>query len=426
MLRDREAEFAAALQADLGKCRTEAWCTEIGVLAGEIDYVGTRLRRWLRPEKVRAPLVTQPARATVVREPLGVVLIIAPWNYPLNLSLFPLIGAIAAGNCAVIKPSEHAAATADALARWLPEYLDGDCFEVVLGGPAETQALLQERFDHIFYTGGAAVGRIVLEAAARHLTPVTLELGGKSPCLVDADADLIVTARRIVWSKFLNAGQTCVAPDYLLVHERIEGELLEALVQQIRAFYGDNPQESSDYGRIVNERHHRRLTALLDAGEVVTGGQADAATRYLAPTILKNVPPKAPVMQEEIFGPVLPVFRVRDFDEAIDFVNARPRPLALYAFSANRDRCQQVIDRTQSGSVCINDGVLQLAVPELPFGGIGPSGMGAYHGRHTLETFSHRKAVLVRSTRLDLALRYPPYTERKFRWLRRLIGGWSS
>ncbi len=229
-----------------------------------------------------------------------------------------------------------------------------------------------------------------------------------------------------MWSKFLNAGQTCVAPDYLLVHERIERDLLAAPAAQIRTFYGDDPRQSPDYGRIVNERHHRRLTGLLGNGEIVAGGQFDEATRYLAPTILANVAPEAPAMQEEIFGPVLPVLSVRDFEEAIAFVNARPRPLALYAFSASGETCRRVIEQTQSGSVCINDGVLQLAVPGLPFGGIGPSGMGAYHGRHTFETFSHRKAVLMRSTRLDLSLRYPPYTERKFRWLRRLIGGWWS
>jgi acyl-CoA reductase-like NAD-dependent aldehyde dehydrogenase len=337
-----------------------------------------------------------------------------------------LIGAIAAGNCAVIKPSEHACATWIAWAQWVSGYLDGECFSVFPGGADETQLLLQQRFDHIFYTGGAAVGRIVMEAAARNLTPVTLELGGKSPCLVDADADLAVTARRIVWSKFLNAGQTCVAPDYLLVHERIERDLLAALTEQIRTFYGDDPRQSPDYGRIVNQRHHQRLTGLLVSGEIVTGGQSDGAARYFAPTIIANVSADAPVMQEEIFGPILPVLRVRDLDEAIGFVNARPRPLALYAFSQSRDACRRVIEQTQSGSVCINDGVLQLAVPGLPFGGIGPSGMGAYHGRHTFETFSHRKAVLTRSTRLDLSLRYPPYNDRKLRWLRRLIGGFWS
>ncbi len=421
MLVEQEADFVDALQQDLSKCLTEAWCTEIGVLINEIAHVSRHLERWLKPERVRTPLVAWPGRAEILREPLGVVLIISPWNYPLYLALCPLIGALAAGNCAMIKPSEHAAATAHALARWIPEYLDAESIAVMQGGPEATQALLAERFDQIFYTGGAGVGRIVLEAAAKHLTPVTLELGGKSPCLVAADANLEVTARRIVWSKFLNAGQTCVAPDYVLVEESLEAKLLDAIVGQIATFYGDDPRQSSDYGRIINDQHHQRLMAFLGDGEIVVGGQCDAETRYLAPTILTNIAPDAPVLQEEIFGPVLPVLRVRNMKAAIDFVNARPRPLTLYAFTRDSQTARQIVTRTQSGSVCINDGVLQLAVPGLPFGGIGPSGMGAYHGRYSLETFSHRKAVLTRSTWLDLALRYPPYTASKLRWLRRLM-----
>jgi aldehyde dehydrogenase (NAD+) len=425
MLVQREPEFIEALHADLGKCRLEAWCTEISVLIAEIDYARKHLRRWMKPEKVSTPLVAQPGRATIVREPLGVVLVISPWNYPLQLTLLPLAGALAAGNCALIKPSEHAPHTADALAKWLPEYLDQGV-SIVLGGPDETAALLEERFDHIFFTGGATVARRVMEAAAKHLTPVTLELGGKSPCLVDQDADLTVTARRIAWAKFLNARQTCVAPDYVLVPERLEQDFLTALTGQIRQFYGADPQQSADYGRIVNQRHHQRLVGLLRDGEIVIGGQHDEATKYLAPTILRGVSPDSPSMQEEIFGPVLPVLTVRDMDEAIAFVQSRPRPLALYAFTGSAERGRQVVQRTQSGSVCINDGVLQLAVPGLPFGGIGPSGMGAYHGRYSFETFSHRKAVLQRSTWFDLPLRYPPYSDRKLRWLRRILGGFGS
>lgn len=421
MLVDRESDLLEALRADLGKSPTEAWVSEIGFLIHEIDYARKRLHCWVKPDRVRTPLATQPGRSMVVREPLGVVLIIAPWNYPIQLALGPLTSAIAAGNCAVVKPSETAQHSSGAIARWLPEYLDAECFAVVEGGVSETTALLAERFDSIFFTGNETVGRIVMEAAARHLTPVTLELGGKSPCIVDRDVDLPVAARRIVWGKFLNAGQTCVAPDYVLVHEEREEELLAAMVACLRQFYGDDPRKSPDYGRIINRRHHDRLSRLLGDGEMVAGGEHDVAALYLAPTILKNVPPDAPVMQEEIFGPVLPVLRAPSIDEAMAFVNGRPKPLALYVFSKDRRVQRRVVDQTSSGGVAVNEVVMHLIVPGLPFGGVGLSGTGACHGRHGFETFSHRKAILTRSTRFDLSLRYPPYDSRRLKWLRRLF-----
>jgi aldehyde dehydrogenase (NAD+) len=307
------------------------------------------------------------------------------------------------------------------LAEQLPRYLDREAIRVVEGGVPETQALLRERFDHIFYTGNGTVGRIVMEAAARHLTPVTLELGGKSPCLVDRDAELEVAARRIVWGKFFNAGQTCVAPDYLLVEKSTEPLLLDRMVQAVRTFYGEDPKQSPDYPRIVNERHLRRLLALLGEGELVIGGESDERSRYLAPTILRGITGSERVMQDEIFGPILPVIAVDGMEQAIAFVNARPKPLALYLFTEASETASRILARTSSGGACVNDCISHLAVPELPFGGVGASGMGAYHGRASFETFSHRRSVLDRSTVLDPPVRYPPYGESKLRWAKRLL-----
>jgi aldehyde dehydrogenase (NAD+) len=424
MLVEHEDEIIAALHADVGKPSLEAFVAEVAYTLSEIDLVRKRLRSWAKPERVRTSLLAQPGRSRVIREPLGVVLVIGPWNYPFQLVVGPLVGAIAAGNCAVVKPSEVAPATSTLLATRLPQYLDPSTVAVVEGGVAETTALLKERFDHVFYTGNGAVGRIVMEAAARHLTPVTLELGGKSPCIVDERVDLDVAARRIVWGKFYNAGQTCVAPDYVLAHTRVAERLIERMKDTLLDFYGNDPKASPDYGRIVNARHHRRLTKLLEdgkSGELAVGGEADEAARYLAPTILRRVPEHAPVMQEEIFGPILPVIEVDNVDAAIAFVNARPKPLALYVFSSDDDVQEQVIGRTSSGGATVNHTWMHLAVPDLPFGGVGQSGMGAYHGRRTYETFSHRKAVLVKPTFLDPTLMYPPYSEAKKKIVRRLV-----
>jgi aldehyde dehydrogenase (NAD+) len=421
-LLDRHAdELVAALQADLRKPTLEAFVADLAGTRAESELARKKLRRWTRPERVRVPLSQLPGRARIVREPLGVVLVIAPWNYPVQLLLCPLVGALAAGNCVVLKPSEVTAHTSAALAKLVPRYLDPEAVAVVEGGVPETTALLAERFDHIFYTGNARTGRIVMAAAARHLTPVTLELGGKSPCLVDADVDLEVAARRIVWGKFLNAGQTCIAPDYVLVHESRERELLEALGTSLREFYGDDPKRSPDLARIASDAHQQRLTKLLESGEVVTGGIVDAAERYVAPTLLRNVKPDAPVMQEEIFGPILPVLTVPDMERAIDFVNEREKPLALYLFTRNAELEQRVIARTSSGGVCVNATIWHIANPNLPFGGVGESGLGAYHGRHSFEVFSHRKSVLTKPTRFDIRFAYPPYTKAKLALLKRVL-----
>ncbi len=425
LLEEREADLSRALFSDLRKPPVEAWTAEIGFTASEAAFAARRLRRWMRPRRVRTPLALQPGSSTIVPEPLGVALIISAWNYPLQLALSPLIGALAAGNAAVVKPSELAPNTSQVLADLLPLYLDTEAVAVVQGAVPETTALLAQRWDKIFYTGNGRVGRIVAAAAARNLTPVTLELGGKSPCIVDADVDMAVAARRIVWGKFLNAGQTCVAPDYVLVHRDREVELVAALGEAVRALFGEAPQQSRDYARIVSNRHFDRLAGMIAGsagnGAVAVGGGTDPTDRFIAPTVLTGVRPDAPIMGEEIFGPILPVLAVDDIDAAIAFVNKGDKPLALYLFSRSARNQRRVLAETSSGSAVINDTVLQLASPHLPFGGVGESGFGAYHGRHGFESFSHLRAVLRKPTWMDLALRYPPYTKGKFKWIRRFM-----
>ena len=423
LLSEGEGELIEAMRADLGKPAVEARLTDLSMVRAEIDHVLRHLERWAKPERVPVPLVQRPAHAVVEREPLGVAIVIAPWNYPVQLLVLPMVAALAAGNCVIGKPSEMAPATSTAFARLAGEYLDPAAVAVVEGGAQETQALLAEPVDSIFYTGNGRVGRLVLEAAARHLTPVTLELGGKSPCLVDADADVEVAARRIAWGKFLNAGQTCVAPDYLLVHRSVEGALLEGLRHCVRSFYGDDPRRSCDFGRIVNERHFDRLRDLLARTEAqaAVGGETARPERYVAPTVLTGVSPDDVVMEDEIFGPILPVLAVDDLDEAAAFVRARPRPLALYVFSRSEATVDRVLRGTSSGGVGVNCTIQQVAVPGLPFGGVGASGMGAYHGRHGFETFSHRRSVLTKPTRPDPPIVYPPYTRLKARLLEKLL-----
>jgi aldehyde dehydrogenase (NAD+) len=419
---DNEAELAGALRADLGKSPTDAWVTELGFVVGEVDHTLRHLRSWLRPRRVGVPLSLAPGRARVVREPLGVVLVIAPWNYPVQLLLAPLVGVLAAGNAAVLKPSEVAPATSAAVARLVPRYLDPDAVRVVEGGVPETTELLAEAFDHIFYTGNGAVGRVVLEAAARHLTPVTLELGGKSPTYVHDDADLEVAARRIAWGKFTNAGQTCVAPDYVLASRATLDRLVPLLARAVEESYGADPHASPDYGRIVNDRHFDRLTALVDDEKVVVGGGRDAGQRYLAPTVLDRVSLDDPVMQEEIFGPLLPLVEVAGLDEAVEVVAGRDKPLALYVFTADADVRRRFVRDTSSGAVGVNLPLAHLAVHGLPFGGVGPSGMGAYHGERSVTVFSHEKAVLEMPTSPDLtAIVRPPVTPLKQRVIDRLV-----
>jgi aldehyde dehydrogenase (NAD+) len=421
-LMEREQDILDALHADLGKPAMEAFASEIGFPLSELRLARKKLASWMKPERVRTALLAMPGRSYVYKEPLGVTLIIAPWNYPVQLVVLPLIGAIAAGNCVALKPSEIAPNVSALFAKWIPKYFDRKAIQVMEGGVPETTALLRQNWDHIFYTGNGTVGRIVMEAAAKHLTPVTLELGGKSPCIVDETADLDAAAKRIVYGKFFNAGQTCVAPDYVLVHDHVHDALLNRLVSTIREFYGDDPMQSPDFGRIVNERHHARLTRLLDRADVVTGGDADLSERYIAPTILKNVQEDDAVMQEEIFGPILPVISVSSVDSAIAFVNRRQaKPLALYLFSSDQEAQDRVIRGTSAGGTTINHVWLHMGVPQLPFGGVGESGMGAYHGRQSFETFSHRRSVLKKPTLADPPFLFPPHTARTLRWFKKLF-----
>ncbi len=422
MLKDHETAMSKALHQDMGRPSLEAYTGDIAVTSAEIAYMQKKLKRWSKPTNVWTSLAAQPGKSRIYHEPYGVVLIIAPWNYPLQLSIGPLIGAIAAGNCAILKPSELAPATSELLYKLLPQYIEPECYQVIQGGIEETTALLEEQFDYIFYTGNPTVGKIIMQAAAKFLTPVTLELGGKSPCIVDKNTDIDLAARRILFGKFFNAGQTCIAPDYILAHEDIEEKLLQAMKKNLIAFYGNNPKNSKDFGRIINHKHHQRLMKLMQSGgEIVTGGDADAEERYISPTILHHVPPDAAIMQEEIFGPLLPVITIKNINEAIQFINKRAKPLALYLFSNDKKIQQQVLESTSSGGVCINHTSLHYVVNDLPFGGVGMSGMGSYHGKASFDTFSHHKSVLIKPMRFDIPIIYPPHDEGKKKWLRWLI-----
>ncbi|MEV5910425.1 aldehyde dehydrogenase family protein [Streptomyces chartreusis] len=395
LLTDNRAAIADALYADLRKNRAEVEAMEIGTTIVEIDDYLEHLEEWTAPQPAPVTVPGVPGSSARTQfDPLGLALVISAWNYPINLLLVPVAGALAAGNAVVIKPAEYAAHTSALLAELLPAYLDTDATAVVEGGAPETTVLLEQHFDHIFYTGNGTVGRIVMAAAARNLTPVALELGGKSPVFVDRDADVTTVAQRLTQTKFANAGQTCVAPDYVLTDPDTAAELQAALAVAIKGLFGGDPQSSDAYGRIVNERHFDRLSPLLGSGRTVTGGQSDRADKYIAPTVLADVRPDEPVMREEIFGPILPILHVADLDEAIAFINDRDKPLALYAFTENDTTKRRLAAETSSGGLNFGLPMHHLAVPTLPFGGVGESGMGNYHGRYSIETFSHRKAVL--------------------------------
>ena len=421
LITERETEICDALHADLGKPALEAFAAEVAIVGSDIEYIKKHLAGWMKPQKVSTPVLLQPASARVRQEPRGVVLIIAPWNYPFQLAMSPLVGAIAAGNVVIIKPSELAPATSALMARLFAEYLDTDCIKVVEGGVPETTALLEQRLDYVFFTGSTSVGKVVMRAAAEHLTPVTLELGGKSPVIVDKSANLEVSARRIIWGKCYNAGQSCVAPDYALVHEDIHERFVEQLKKTILEFYGDDAQKSPDLGRIINERHHARVAKLLEGQTVAIGGQVDEADCYIAPTVLVDVDLASPVMNEEIFAPILAVIKVADMNEAVRIVNDRPEPLALYVFAGDSSTAQSVLDSTRSGGAAVNQVLMHLAIPELPFGGLGPSGVGAYHGKHSFDTFTHRRGVLNKPTMMDPPIAYPPYTPTKEKIIRRFV-----
>jgi aldehyde dehydrogenase (NAD+) len=413
MMTDRAEDFYASLWTDLRRNRTDADLTDVKYLIGEADHALAHLRDWMKSAPISTPPMLAPSDAQVRFDPLGVGLIIGTWNYPVMLTLSPLIAAISGGNAAVIKPSDMSIATADAIARLLPEYLDRDAFSVVPGGVPETTVLLQQRWDHIFFTGGTAVAKVVMTAAAAQVTPVVLELGGKSPAIVHSSADLRVAARRIAQGRWNNAGQTCTAPDYVLVFKDVARPFLEHLKEAILQFYGGDSQKSPDYGRIISTRHFDRLTELLAGGTVYHGGQHDRADRFIAPTVLVNVSPNSPVMQEEIFGPILPVLEVDNVEQVIDFVNARPSPLGLYVFAENQSVTEQILNETTSGDAAVNDCTIQPLIPDLPFGGVGNSGMGKYHGEWGFRAYTNARGVLYHSAQMDPDVRYPPYSGNK-------------
>lgn len=416
-LKKWEQPLTEALWQDLHKSYEEAYMTELSIVRGEIKNHLKHLKGWMRPHRVCSPLKMFPSQSRIITEPLGGALIIAPWNYPVQLLLNPLVGAISAGCTAILKPSPYVPNVSRVLGEMIRDTFEERYVALVQGNREVNGRLLAERFDHIFFTGSPDLGRKVMEAASKYLTPVTLELGGKSPCIVDRDADLKVAAKRIAWGKTLNAGQTCIAPDYLMVHETVREELLGELRQALRALHGDDAQQSRHFVRIVNERAFDRLTGYLKEGKVLYGGRTDRAERYIEPTLLEGTKPTDSVMQEEIFGPILPVIPFRDIEEAIAFITEREKPLALYFFGKKHRR--EVLRRTSSGGACLNDTIMHIANERIPFGGVGQSGMGCYHGYDSYLCFSHRRSVVETTTLLDLPLRYMPYT--LFRWIKGLL-----
>ncbi|CAM3861531.1 aldehyde dehydrogenase family protein [Smaragdicoccus niigatensis] len=406
---EQEDAIADALAADLGRSAFDAWLGDIAGAKAEAEYARKNLKKWMRKRSIRVPASQLPSKAWIQYDPLGVVLIIGPWNYPLGLSLGPLIAAVSAGNCAVVKPSELAPATSAVLAKYLPRYLDSSAIQVVEGDAVVTQALLAEGFDHALFTGGTEVGKKIMAAAAPTLTPVTLELGGKSPVIVAADADIDVAARRIAWVKLLNSGQTCIAPDYVLAEKSIASELTEKIVENLTQMRSAQPQFAQP---IVNERQFDRLTAVLKetSGKVVVGGGSDRDQLRIEPSVIVNPAADDRVMTEEIFGPILPVLTVSSIDAAVEFINGRDKPLAMYVFTASSKRAESFIDRVPSGGAVVNHCAMHYLVPQLPFGGVGASGMGAYHGQWGFEAMSHRRSVLAKRTFPDPLMFYPPYS----------------
>ncbi|GGF97139.1 aldehyde dehydrogenase [Paenibacillus albidus] len=421
-IRRHEQRIIAALHEDLHKSEFEAYATEIGITLKSISHTIKHLRKWMKPLKSGSPLHLFPSKNYVIHEPYGTVLIIGPFNYPFQLLIEPLIGAMAAGNSAVLKPSENTPAVSAVIEAIIQETFEPQYIRVVQGEKEVTQLLIHARFDYIFFTGSVPVGKIVMEAAARNLVPVTLELGGKSPVIVDKSADLEMAAKRITWGKLINAGQTCIAPDYVLVHRDIAAELIVRLKQNILGFYGTDARQSPDYGRIINERQLHRLADILtrDGEKIIAGGKVCQEERYLEPTLLYPSTWADAAMEDEIFGPILPILEYGELDEAIRSINERPKPLALYLFTQDQLVEQEVLDRISFGGGCINDTISHVSSTGLPFGGVGNSGIGAYHGKHSFSLFSHRKSIVKRSTRFDLGIVYPPYGD-KVKWARKLL-----
>jgi aldehyde dehydrogenase (NAD+) len=420
-----EGDILEALRKDLNKSKLQGYITEIHHCLSEISFALKNLKKWMKPQKVGGSKLFPLSKGFIVSEPLGTCLVISPWNYPFSLAILPLIASMAAGNCVVLKPSEISKHTETVISEMISRNFDEQYISVVCGGPKVSKELLKERFDYMFFTGGETIGKIVMKAAAENVTPITLELGGKSPCIVDENCDFQKAARRITWGKFLNAGQTCVAPDYLLVQENVKDELIMGIRKCILEFYGENPQESVDYGRIINENHFNRLNEFLKEGKVIFGGMTNRKRLYISPTLIEEIAEDARIMNEEIFGPLLPVLEFGHISEAVDFINGRPKPLALYVFSRNKDVQQKIVSETSSGGVCINDTIVHLTAPTLPFGGVGNSGFGKYHGKAGFDTFSNQKSVLRQTLLVDIPRRFPPTDEKGLKVLRAILK-WMS
>jgi len=421
VLKSNETLLDKAIYKDFKKSSFENYVTELSLIYHEINIAVKNLRKWTKKKRVKTNLANMPGKSYVIPEPLGVTLTIGAWNYPYQLSILPAVSALAAGNTAVIKPSELALNTSQAMAKIINENFDAKYLHVVEGGVEETTALLKEKFDKIFYTGSSNVGKIIMKAAAENLTPVTLELGGKSPAIVMNDADINITAQRITWAKFLNGGQTCVAPDYILVKKDIKQKLIDKIKLNIDKIYGNNPQNSDAFVRIINKRHFTRITELIDTDKVIIGGETNENDLFISPTVMHNVTFDDAVMQEEIFGPVLPVIEFTDIDWAIKQIKDRPKPLALYLFTSNKKMIKKILHEISFGGGAINDAVMHLANSNLPFGGVGHSGMGNYHGKAGFNTFSHFKSILQKSTFFEPSVKYTPYTDFKRNLLKKLI-----
>lgn len=410
LIEANEKNIMEALNKDLGKSEFEAYSTEVGITLSEMNYVINNLRKWAKPKKVKTPMTDFKSTSYIYPEPYGKTLIISPWNYPFQLTFAPLVGSIAAGNTAIIKPSSTSQYTTEIIEKIINENFDPGYIHVISG--ENSRSLIDKKFDYIFYTGSPSVGRTIMEKASKNLTPVTLELGRKSPCIVDSVGDIKLFAKRIVWGKFLNAGQTCVAPDYLLVHKKVKNELISHMITYIKEFYTENPIDCLDFGRIINTKQFDRLVSLMKNENILYGGDYNRESLYISPTLIDDVDWNSPVMKDEIFGPIFPIMEYQNLDDVIKTINSHPKPLALYFFSADKVNQEKIVGCTSFGGGCINDTIMHLTSPHLPFGGVGMSGIGSYHGKKSFDTFTHYKSILKRSNIIDINFRYPPYKDK--------------
>ena len=404
-----EADIMKALKEDLNKSSFETYATEIGMVLEEINFMLKNMKKLLNVKQVRTPITQFPASSRIYQEPYGTVLIMSPWNYPFQLAMVPLVGAIACGNCVIVKPSNYSPATSNIINKIISMVFQDNHVAAIEGGREVNQSLLDHKFDLIFFTGSVEVGKIVMEKAAKHLTPVVLELGGKSPCIVDKTADIKMAGKRIAWGKCLNAGQTCVAPDYLLVHKEVKEALCKEIMKNVRKMYTDFPENNPEFPKIINRKHFERLNSLIETGEVIYGGRSNEASNQIAFTLMNGVSWEDEIMKDEIFGPILPIIEYENIDGIIHRINQRPKPLALYLFTRSKEVEQKVLGRVSFGGGCVNDTIVHLATSYMSFGGVGESGMGAYHGKESIRTFSHSKSVLKKSNLIDIPIRYAPY-----------------